>query len=209
MLKMSRGISMPKSWSYLLLLLFVVTQFSCTVISRQIDKDKAVDENTFELSKSHFRDVINLIGPPSKLSKYDKGLVFLYESVRIRENQLGLNANYDFFRWFKFSYAKGTAERQALLFIFDKNGYLVSQIYKEFDENLGSGQAISFLYSIESLVDSSTLEEDPASLAWGISLLAPLPETLNYPQNLGTGESGVEQLGVPSSVGQHSLELAE
>jgi len=180
---------------------------SCTVISKDINRDTKLDENTYVLYQTHISDVLNSIGPPSKLSNYNQGLVFLYESIKIKENQLGLNANYDFFRWFKFSFAKGNADREVLLLIFDSNGYLVAQTYNQFEEKLGSGQAISFLYTIESLVDSSKLEEDPNSLAWGASLLKPLPETLNYSQNLGTGQSGVEQLGAPNSVGQHSLEL--
>ncbi len=52
------------------------------------------------------------------------------------------------------------------------------------------------------------LEENPNSLDWGISLLKPLPEILNIPNNLKTGNTGVEQLGTPKSVGQHTLEMA-
>jgi len=204
-----RGNSPSISYLSIFILLLILALCSCTVISKKIDKDIALDENTFEVSKTHFRDVINSIGPPSKLSKHNKGLVFLYESIIIKENQLGLNANYDFFRWFKFSFAKGVADRKVLLLIFDKHGYLIAQGYNEFEENLGSGQAVSFLYSIESLVDSSSLEEDPNSLSWGSSLLEPLPEALNYSQNLGTGESGIEQHGAPNNVGQHSLELTD
>lgn len=197
------------SYSSAFLSFLIIALCSCTVISKDINTDVKLDENTFELSQTHISDVIDLIGPPSKLTKYNEGLVFLYESIEIRERQLGLNAKYDFFRWFKFSYAKGAADRQTLLLIFNNYGYLIGQSYKEFEENLGSGQAISFLYTIESLVDSSTLEEEPYLLSWGSSLLKPLPEVLNYSQNLGTGESGVEQLGAPNSVGQHTLELNE
>jgi len=204
-----KGNSPLVSYASIFLSLLIITLCSCTVISKDINTEVELDENTFELSKTHFSDVINLIGPPSKLSKYNEGLIFLYESIRISERQLGLNAKYDFFRWFKFSYAKGAADRQALLLIFNKDGHLISQNYKEFKENLGSGQAISFLYSIDSLVDSSTLEEEPSLLSWGSSLLKPLPEVLNYSQNLGTGESGIEQLGAPNSVGQHTLELKD
>jgi len=85
---------------------------------------------------------------------------------------------------------------------------LTTKHFKEFDEDLGSGQAISILVSIESLVDSSMLEENPNSLDWGISLLKPLPEILNIPNNLKTGNTGVEQLGMAKSVGQHTLEMA-
>lgn len=182
---------------------------SCTIISKDINRGVALDDKNIEISRTHFNDVIYQLGPPSKLSKYNDGLVFLYEAIEIQEKQLGLNIDYNVLRLIKFSYAKGAAERQALILIFDKNGLLISQNFKEFDEDLGSGQAIDYLFSIESLVDSSKLEEDPSSLTWGSSLLKPLPEVLNYSQNLGTGESGVEQLGVPNSVGQHTLELLD
>ncbi len=52
------------------------------------------------------------------------------------------------------------------------------------------------------------LEENPNSLDWGISLLKPFPEISNIPNNLKTGNTGVEQLGTPKSVGQHTLEMA-
>lgn len=209
MWRILKGNNLPIPILSLLSLLLIVTLGSCTVISKDINTDIELDKSTFELSKTHFRDLINSIGPPAKLSKYSEGLVFLYESIDIKERQIGLNLDYSIFRWLKFSYAKGDAQRQALLLIFDKNGYLVTKNYKEFKENMGSGQAINFLVSIQSLVDSSKLEEEPNSLAWGSSLLKPLPQALNYSQNLGTGESGVEQLGAPNSVGQHTLELQE
>lgn len=182
---------------------------SCTIISKDINRDVTLDDKNIEISKTHFSDVLNQLGPPSKLSKYNDGLVFLYEAIEIQEMQLGLNIDYNVLRLVKFSYAKGAAERQALILIFDKNGFLITQNFKEFDEDLGSGQALDYLFSIESLVDSSKLEEDPSSLTWGASLLKPLPEMLNYSQNLGTGVSGVEQQGAPNSVGQHTLELSD
>ncbi|GJM15839.1 MAG: hypothetical protein DHS20C13_11660 [Thermodesulfobacteriota bacterium] len=194
---------------YPTLFLFILVFTSCTVISKDIDRNVTVKNTSFELSKTHFSEVIEQVGPPSKLSKYNNGLVFLYESINIKENQIGLSADYNILKWLKFSYAKGVAERQVLLLIFDNKGFLISQNYKEFEENLGSGQAIDYLFSIESLVDASKLEEDPSSLTWGSSLLKPLPEALNSPHNLGTGESGVEQLGAPNTVGQHSLELEQ
>jgi len=188
-------------------LMFITT--SCTVISKDINKQTTLEDKSFELEKTNISIVLEQLGPPSKLSKLNGGLVFIYESVNIDEYQIGLNAKYDFFRWFKFSFAKGKADREILLLIFDNKGYLVANTYNNFEENLGSGQSITFLYSIESLVDSSKLEEAPGSLSWGSSLLQPLPIALNYHNNLGTGESGVEQLGAPNSVGQHTLEMLQ
>lgn len=182
---------------------------SCTVISKNIDSERVLDDDSFELASTHVSDVIDVIGPPSKLSMYNDGLVFLYESIEKRERQLGLSSDYNILRLLKFSYARGIADREILLLIFDGEGYLVAKGHKEFQENLGSGQAIDFLFSIQSLVDSSSLEEDPPALNWGSSLLVPIPESLNYPHNVNSGDSGLEQLGMPKGVGQSTLEMAE
>ena len=190
-----------------LVILSIVALSSCTVISKDIDKNTVLGDKTFDLNTTHYRDVIDSFGPPSKLSKYNQGIVFLYESIDINEYQIGVNFNYSILKLLKLSVARGTADREIFLLIFDKNGYLIAQKYNQFDENLGSGQAISYLFNIEQLVDSSKLEEPPSSLGWGQSLLQPPPVILNYPQNLGTGESGVEQLGAPDNVGQHTLEF--
>lgn len=190
-----------------LILLSIVALNSCTVISKDIDKSAVIDDKTFDLHTTHYRDVIDTFGPPSKLSKYNQGTVFLYETIDINEYQIGVNFNYSILRLLKLSVARGTADREVLLLIFNSEGFLIAQQYKQFDENLGSGQAISYLFNIEQLVDSSKLEEPPSSLDWGQSLLEPLPVILNYPQNLGTGASGVEQLGAPNNVGQHTLEF--
>lgn len=197
-----------KQLLFLILCLLLATS-SCTVISKDINKQTVLTDTSFEIKKTKVSNVLEQLGPPSKLSKLNGGLVFIYESVDIDEYQIGFSAKYDFFRWFKFSFAKGKADREILLLIFDNNGFLVAKTYNNIEENLGSGQAVSFLYSIDSLVDSSKLEEAPGALAWGSSLLQPLPIALNYSNNLGTGESGVEQLGAPNSVGQHSLELSD
>lgn len=195
----------------LLLSVFIVTGLlsSCTVISKNIDSDRDLEGDTFEVESTHVSDVIEEIGPPSKLSRYGSGMVFLYESIEKRERQLGLSSDYNILRLLKFSYARGTADREMLLLIFNNEGILTAKGHKIFQENLGSGQAIDFLFSIQSLVDSSSLEQDPPSLSWGRSLLTPLPESLNYNHNITSGNSGLEQLGVPKGVGQSTLEMAE
>ena len=205
-LKVSREIRLTL---FLISFLFVISLVSCTVITKDINSDLPADENTYEISKTHFSDVIKHIGPPLKLSKYNDGLVFLYEYVKIYEHQLSLSPDYPILRWLKLSFARAISDREVILLIFDKDGYLVSQSSKEFGEDLGGGQAVDLIYSIESLVDASKLEEDPGMLDWGASLLDPIPEALNYSQNLGTGNTGVEQLGAPNTVGQQTLELLQ
>lgn len=188
---------------------FAMSLSSCTVISKKIDSERDLQGDSFKVDSTHVSEVIDDIGPPSKLSRYGDGLVFLYESIEKRERQIGLSSDYNILRLLKFSYARGIADREILLLIFDREGYLWAKGHKTFQENLGSGQAIDFLFSIQSLVDSSSLEQDPPALSWGSSLLTPLPESLNYSHNVTSGDSGIEQLGVPKGVGQSTLEMAE
>ena len=182
---------------------------SCTVITKEIDNPINYDENVLDIGSTHYSDVIDILGPPSKISRHNKGLVFLYESIFISENQLGISTKHELIKWFKFSYARGNADRQVLFLIFDRTGILTRRHFKEFGEELGSGQSLSVIFSVDSLVDLSRLEEEPDTLDWGISLLKPLPEVLNTPNNLKTGNVGIEQLGAPNSVGQHTLEMED
>ena len=42
---------------------------------------------------------------------------------------------------------------------------------------------------------------------WGMTLLRPLPETLNARQSLDTGANGLELTNTPVYAGQHTLEM--
>jgi hypothetical protein len=42
---------------------------------------------------------------------------------------------------------------------------------------------------------------------WGSSLLQELPGTLNMGSNPGSGQSGLQQRGTPTAIGQQSLEM--
>lgn len=182
---------------------------SCTVISTKIGKPIKYEGQSLQTDITHYRNVLNHLGPPLKISKYNKGLVFLYESIDIEERQLGFSSNKDILQWFKFSFARAKAYRQVLVLIFNENGYLTEKRFNQFNENLGGGQGISIIVSIKSLVDTSHLDEVSDTHFWGKSLLNPIPEVLNIPNNLRSGETGVEQFGSFTSVGQHTLEMFE
>ena len=196
-------------FEFLLIITFVIPCIgSCAIISTKIDNPIIYEEQSLQTDSTHYSNVLDLYGPPSKISKYNKGLVFLYESIDINERQLGFGFR-DIFKWFKFSFARGNADRQVLVLIFNEDGYLTGKRFKQFDEKIGSGQGISIIVSIQSLVDTSNLEENRDTMLWGKSLLNPIPEVLNIPYNLKSGETGVEQLGSPTSVGQHTLEMQD
>ena len=182
--------------------------FSCTVISKEIGTPLDYKEGEFQNENTHYSDVIDLFGPPSKLSKHKKGMVFLYEWIDINERQLGFSSK-NILQWFKFSIARGEADRKVLVLMFDEKGYLTAHRFNQFEEKIGSGQGVSIIISVQSLVDTSNLEEPPETLLWGRNLLDPLPEVFNIPHNLKSGKTGVEQLGSPNTVGQHTLEMVE
>ena len=207
--KLKEKTSRIYGFEFLLIIAFVIPCMgSCTIISTKIDNPIKYEDQSLQTDITHYSNVLNLLGPPSKISKYNKGLVFLYETIDIKERQLGFGFK-EIFKWFKFSFARGNADRQVLVLIFNEKGYLTEKQFDQFDEKIGSGQGISIIVSIQSLVDTSNLEENPDTLVWGKSLLNPMPEVLNIPNNLKSGETGVEQLGSPTSVGQHTLEMQD
>jgi hypothetical protein len=182
----------------------------CTVLTKDIGCPVDPCGIRFIEGETHYRTVIHQLGPPAKVSSLTGGLAFLYEHVVTKEKQIGLSIkelDETVFRWLKFSTARGRADRQDLLLVFDEKGILRNQRFKDYDESLGSGSSIQFKFAVETLVDSSFLEDSIGPNQWGTSLLRPLPQTLNVRQSLETGDCGLEQAGTPTSVGQHTLEL--
>ena len=57
------------------------------------------------------------------------------------------------------------------------------------------------------LVDTSQFEDAIGAHDWGLSLLRPLPQTLNTRQSLDMGIGGLELQATPTKVGQHTLEM--
>ena len=50
--------------------------------------------------------ILDILGPPARLSALPGGFVFLYEQIEFYENQFGIGSSHDFFQFFKFSLAK-------------------------------------------------------------------------------------------------------
>ena len=70
---------------------------------------------------------------------------------------------------------------------------------------LGSGTSAQLLFTVESVVDTSFLDEDWDPNDWGSALLSPLPEGLNAASSVDLGRAGFELRGTPDSVGQRTL----
>jgi hypothetical protein len=194
--------------SFLALILLLCA--GCSVLKREMAVPVDVEEIRFLEGETHYRTVLYILGPPGKVSTLTEGVSFLYEHARTDEKQLGIDLSklgLPIIRWFKISFAKGRADREVLLLIFDDTGILQSQRFNSYKENLGGGAALQYFLTVAPLVDSSSLEDEIGPTEWGASLLRPLPETLNARQSLDTGDHGLEQDGTPTVVGQHTLEL--
>jgi hypothetical protein len=180
----------------------------CTVLRKEIDVPVDHAEINLKEGVTHYRTVLQQLGPPAEMSALPKGLAFLYEHIIANEKQIGISfGSIDILNWFKFSSGKGTADRQALLLIFDEKGILRQQGFQEYHDKMGSGLAVQLFIAIAAMVDSSYLDDAVGPNEWGMSLLMPLPQALNIRQSLDTGTQGLEQGGTPAAVGQHTLEL--
>jgi hypothetical protein len=190
-----------------LLTITCLSLLSCTTLSKEMGDPIDLGGIRLKKGETDYGSVLHELGAPAKISALPVGFVFLYESISVKEKQLGLNFDRPVWRWLKISLAKSKVKRRALLVIFDDAGVLRSQQSLEREEDLGMGVDIQFIMRVASLVDTSHLEEKRGPNQWGFELLRPLPETLNRGQSLDTGATGLEQTGMPTGAGQNTLEL--
>ena len=182
----------------------------CTIIGKHYDTP--LDDTEIELlvGKVTYANTLDQLGPPAKVSALGDGLVFLYEHAIIAEKQLGISLEIKeapWLGWFKYTSAWANSKRQALLLVFDGQGILRNQRLFSWDENLGGGSGVQLFIAVSNLVDTSPYEDGIGPHQWGISLLRPLPQTLNIHQSLDTGTGGLELQATPAKVGQHTLEM--
>ncbi len=165
--------------------------------------------------RARLGEVLTALGPPTQMSALGHDLVFLYEYVDVRENQIGLSLNFNWlgmpqFNWlklFKLTLGRARVDRQVAQLIFDEHGVLRSQRFDARADDLGGGWGLQFLVAAVRVVDTGELEVQPYQHKWGAQLLeGRLPVMLNAQYSLRTGRSGVEQLGTGSGAGQHTLE---
>ena len=159
-------------------------------------------------SGAHYSRVLQLLGPPSRISAVPSGWVFLYESRQLTERQWGLTLPGDIGKLFKFIYAKSDASVDVMVFSFDQQGLLLGKTTERLKSNTGGGMALNFIFKVKALADTSAYTTaQQGILDWGMALAQPLPVTLNAAQSLDSGTSGVEVIGMESTVGQKTLEM--
>lgn len=152
-------------------------------------------------------NVLDTIGPPSRISAAAGGFAMLYEYNGVDEKQLGISLSLPVLRWFKFVGAKSWLEHQSWLLTFDTNGVVLSWGEEQWRKVLGKGGGAQVLVTVSSLVDSSQVRRPAPQHDWGRSCLVALPKGLNSAQSLDNGSFGLEQTLAPTTVGQRALEM--
>ena len=182
----------------------------CSLIHREIGRDYypqaaelIQDEQEMDVTR-----VLDVLGPPQKVSALPQGYAFLYQFSTVEEQQIGISSERPVLRWFKFSLAEADAKIKTAVFRFNDHDQLVAASSAINHSDLGDEQSIMFSLAMSAIVDSDNLSYDHWSPnLWGAGLLQPTAKTLNVQSSLDSGNIGFEQRGTPTDVGQRTLEL--
>jgi len=186
---------------YLYLSFFILTflMMSCTRVHLSVDKE--IDSASIHTIQQNtpYADVLAVLGPPTKLTALSSGFAFLYESTQVFLRGLSVFIVHPAFKI-------GVTKEERML-----NAYVV--VFNEHGLVVGSGQITkSVPLSLAMAVSLSTRGKgrELTFLApqhrWGMSMLRPLPKTLNAANDIDAGMYGLEQRGTPIAIGQRTLE---
>jgi hypothetical protein len=152
-------------------------------------------------------DVLDLLGPPLRMSATDTGFVLAWEHWNIREQSLGFSLGAMGADFLSADWGDMRITGDFLLLTFNEQHLLTSATRSSWDNDGGGGQAIQPFFNFVSVVDADDLTESMPQHRWGSSLLQRLPGTLNEGSDLDTGRSGLQQRGTPTAAGQQSLQM--
>jgi len=190
------------------LLVTVGLTAGCAHMEHDIGNPLPLDSMNSFSAGSHYGEVLDRFGPPTKMSALADGMVFQYEHVKLTERQYGLILPGEIGKWIKAVYASADADVEAMLFVFDQDGKLRGADAEAWSADAGAGFSVTLIFSAGSFTDTKQYEQSASrSLEWGRALTLPLLKTLNTGQNLETGANGVQLTASPDGTGQHTLEL--
>jgi len=182
---------------FLVSLIFILILISsCTRI--HISNDKEIDAASTRTIQHNtpYADVLAALGPPAKVTALPSGFAFLYESTQVLQRGIALSVYF-----IRASVTKGDRVLDAYVVVFDEHGLVVGheQITKSVPLSL------SFAVTIPTGGPPRELTASAPQHHWGMSMLNPLPQTLNAPNDIDAGMHGLEQRGTPMAVGQRAL----
>ncbi len=185
----------------------------CATIHMNVDAPVPGEQASAPLEGQHYYAVLDTFGPPSQVSRLPDGFVFLYDSLREIERQLGISfASVSFGNAFdinllKFTFGRATLHPQYFVVIFDQRGDVRAAGIYEGKEKIGGSVILQVVFTVIATTDMSYLEVPPVQQDWGLSLVQQPPVALNVSGDFASGKAGVEVRGAPTAVGQHSLEM--
>ena len=182
---------------------------ACSVMRVELGQplDVAAYEE-FESGLTTRTEVLESLGPPTRLGEHAHGVALVYEHIVLEENQLGLSLD-NVGVWlgarglglFKVALGESAASRAAAVFVFDEAGVLELAAAGDWSELFGRGGGLQLFFAVEPVVNSADLRQPYPSLSWGRRLLDPPLLNLNR-----THVADVELHNTPTDVGQRSLE---
>ena len=192
-------------WS---LLLSATGLSGCASLEHEIGAplpDESADEFP---AGSHYSEILEHYGPPTKMSALPDGMVFLYEHIVLTESQYGLILPGEIGKWIKAVYASADADVVAAIFIFDGRGELRGTDRQTWSADAGAGMSMTLIFSAGSFTDTEQYESSASrSLDWGWNLLSPPLVVLNSGNDLESGANGIQLTTNSKGIGQHTLEL--
>ena len=184
-------------YRFVILFPFIFILFSsCTRI--HISNDKEIDAARTHLIQHNttYADVLVALGPPAKVTALPSGFAFLYESTQVLQRGIALSVYF-----IRVSVTKGDRVLDSYVVVFDERGLVIGH------EKLTKSVPLSMAFAV-TIPTGGPPRELAASAPqhqWGMSLLNPLPQTLNTANDIDVGMHGLEQRGTPVAVGQRTL----
>lgn len=157
--------------------------------------------------QSSLAEVLEVLGPPLRMSESAAGYVLLWEYWQVRENTLGLSLGALGVDLLTVDIGEAHARTELVLVHFGPDHRVRGGIHQRWESDVGGGRSLQPLASLVSVVDVDDLLERLPQQGWGRQGLDPLPVSLNREQRPDLGQAGVSQRGVPTGIGQRSLEM--
>jgi len=155
----------------------------------------------------HVADALLEFGPPARISALPTGYVLAWEYWEIEENKVGFSLGFAGADAMSVDWGKAKTRGDFLIMAFDQSHQLVDSGFTEWDNEAGQGRAVQPLGGFMSVVDVDDLLKRMPQHRWGAGSLTRLPVSLNVDSEPDRGQSGIEQRGTPTGVGQRTLEM--
>ncbi len=157
-------------------------------------------------AQSEVSDVMQVLGPPQRLSADSNGYVFGWEYWRIEENSVGLNLGTIGADFLSLDWARVDSHGEFIVATFNSDHQLTSITRSRWSNQVGDGKAVQ-PFGIYDVSTTGDLREPLPQHRWGAAMLKRLPEALNREADLDSGASGLEQRATPLDIGQRTLEM--